>query len=589
MIAHWTRPTTTRSVGSIVLLLAFLLTLTSFTLQTTLNYPALLLMQAPLAKPAGLQEVLPALLAFLELAVCSMLLITVSRSLTAFLEKNGCRHVSIIGRLAGISWATGSGLGLLLLLLWNTTASSVSFILALVLFLLTEIGAPLLLLSWTVILARQLRVHQAIGNLGAIGLLLTCLRSLLWGLNALIPVTSGFYIAAGILNILAVIGSSFWLLWLWLFGFWCFRQNKNVHSLTQAPQATRKDLQINETHIKRRNFLRLFASVGVGTAGSAFVLARTGLTIGNAPESESDDVPAEPSLIASYYFVLSVIFVRLFPGNSAPLRTTVDLQRLSFPFAVSFERVNADGVPSQFVYARGATKNNVILYLPGGRFMDVAREVHFFLTAQLSQQTGAYVLMPQYRLAPEHPFPSGLEDCVTAYKWLHKQGFAASQIIIAGESAGGNLTLATALALRESGGALPAALVAISPACDLATIEPDPILGDKVSLAYASYTNHGAVDPHNPLVSPLYADAHGLPPTFLLAGTEEFTTRDTVLMADRLRRAGVEVKREIWPGMWHAWPLFATDTTTLSQNNALPEAQLSIRHITKFMRQHQRT
>src|SRR5258708_635183 len=376
MIAHWTRPTTTRSVGSIVLLLAFLLTLTSFTLQTTLNYPALLLMQAPLAKPAGLQEVLPALLAFLELATCSMLLITVSRSLAAFLEENGCRRVSIIGRLAGISWATSSGLGLL--------------------------------------------------------------RLLLWGLNALIPVTSGFYVAAGILNILAVIGSSFWLLWLWLFGFWCFRQNKNVQSVTQAPQATRKDLQINETHIKRRNFLRLFASVGVGTAGSAFVLARTSLTIGNTPESESDDVPAEPSLIASYYYVLSVIFVRLFPGNSAPFRTTVDPKRLSFPFAVSFERVNADGVPAQFVYARGATKNRVVLYLPGGRFMDAAREMHSFLTAQLSQQTGAYVLMPQYRLAPEHPFPAGLEDCVTAYKWLRKQGFAASQIMIAGESAGGN-------------------------------------------------------------------------------------------------------------------------------------------------------
>ena len=287
--------------------------------------------------------------------------------------------------------------------------------------------------------------------------------------------------------------------------------------------------------------------------------------------------------------MLSVIFVRLFPGSPAPFRTTVDPKRLSFPFAVSFERVNADGVPAQFIYARGATKNNVILYLPGGRFMDMAHEVHFFLTAQLSQQTGAYVLMPQYRLAPEHPFPAGLEDCVVAYKWLRKQGFTASQIIIAGESAGGNLTLTTALALRESHEALPAALVAISPACDLTTAEPDPLLGNMVSIAYASYTNNGAVDPSNPLVSPLYADAHGLPPTFLLAGTEEFTKRDTVLMADRLRKVGVEVKREIWPGMWHAWPLFATDTTTLSQNNALPEAQLSIRHITKFMRQHQRT
>ncbi|GCE11935.1 hypothetical protein KTT_17940 [Tengunoibacter tsumagoiensis] len=569
------------------MLLAFLLTLTSFTVQTTLNYPALLLMQAPLAKPAGLQEVLTVCLASLAFAVCSMLLIAVSRLLAAFLEENGSRRVNIVGRLAGISWATGSGLGLLLVLLWSTTVSSVVFILAFALFLLTEIGAPLLLLSWTVILVRQLRAYQAIGYLGAIGLLLTCLRSLLWGLNALIPVPSGLYGVAGILNMLAVPGSSFWLLWLWLFGVWCFRQDKNVHKLIKAPKFARKHLQINETHIKRRNVLRSFARVGVGTAGSAFVLARTGLTIGNAPQSESDGVPGEPSLIASFYFLLSVIFVRLFPGNSAPLRTTVNTQRLSFPFAISFERVNADGVPAQFVSARGATKNKVILYLPGGRFMDVARGVHFFFTAQLSQQTGAYVLMPQYRLAPEHPFPAGLQDCMTAYKWLRKQGFAASQIIIAGESAGGNLTLTTALALRESHEELPAALVAISPACDLTRAEPDPLLGDNVSKAYASYTNHGAVDPHHPLVSPLYADVHGLPPTFLLAGTEEFAKRDTVLMADRLRRAGVEVKQEIWPGMWHAWPLFTTDTTRLSPNNALPEAQLAIKHITKFIRKHQ--
>ncbi|WP_420799409.1 alpha/beta hydrolase [Ktedonospora formicarum] len=79
-------------------------------------------------------------------------------------------------------------------------------------------------------------------------------------------------------------------------------------------------------------------------------------------------------------------------------------------------------------------------------------------------------------------------------------------------------------------------------------------------------------------------DAHGLPPSFLLAGTEELAKRDTVLMADRLHKTGVEVKQEIWPGMWHAWLLFATENTTLSPNNALPEAQLSIIHITKFIR-----
>ena len=175
---------------------------------------------------------------------------------------------------------------------------------------------------------------------------------------------------------------------------------------------------------------------------------------------------------------------------------------------------------------------------------------------------------------------------MTAYRWLLSQGVAASQSAIAGESAGGNLALATTLALRESGDALPAVLVAISPATDMAMTGEtfktkafvDPILGAGLPQdAYALYTNHGATDPRNPLVSPLYADVHGMPPTLLQVGTQEVLLSDSTRMADRLKAAGVETKLEIWPGMMHAFTVGF---------DVIPDARLAAQHVVKFIRQH---
>ncbi|HEX9413609.1 MAG TPA: alpha/beta hydrolase, partial [Ktedonobacterales bacterium] len=187
---------------------------------------------------------------------------------------------------------------------------------------------------------------------------------------------------------------------------------------------------------------------------------------------------------------------------------------------------------------------------------------------------------------PEHPFPAALNDCVTAYRWLRKQGVAASHIVIAGESAGGNLTLATAVALGESGDELPAALVAISATIDMAMtgesfrtralVDASPGSGFAQDV-FAIYTSHGATDPRNPLVSPLYANVHGFPPTLLQVGTQEMFLSDATRMADRLKAAGVEVKLEIWPGMFHAFTVGP---------DIIPEARLAERHVTKFMRHH---
>jgi len=253
---------------------------------------------------------------------------------------------------------------------------------------------------------------------------------------------------------------------------------------------------------------------------------------------------------------------------------------------VSLEKVDASGVPAQLIVAPGAVKSRFILYLHGGGFAQAATDQHRVIVAGLSQATGASGLLPDYRLAPEHPFPAGLNDCVTAYRWLRSQGVAASHIAIAGESAGGNLTLATALSLRQSGEVLPAALVAISAPTDLTMKGEmyktkalvDPILGSGLPQdAFALYINHGTKDLRNPLISPWYGDVHGFPPTLLQVATQEILLSDSTRMADRLKAARVEVKREVWPGMFHAF--FGTP-------QFLPEARLATQHIVKFIRRH---
>ena len=339
--------------------------------------------------------------------------------------------------------------------------------------------------------------------------------------------------------------------------------------------------------MNRRAFLKFGAKLGVGLASGAFVVARSGLTIANTPSPGSDDVPSEPSFIGTLIYLIALINLKFVnPVHTVAQQLAMPQSKTPLPLGVSLEQMDASGVPAQLIVATGAVKSRWILYLHGGGWAQAGTDDNRAFVARLSQATGASALYPDYRLAPEHPFPAGLNDCVTAYRWLRSQGVAASHIVIAGESAGGNLTLATALALRQSGDELPAALIAMSPATDMAMTGEtyqtkalvDPILGSGLPQdAFALYTNHGATDPRNPLVSPLYGDVHGLPPTLLQVGTQEVLLSDSTRMADRLKAAGVEVKLEVWPGMFHAFPGAPT---------FLPEARLATRHIAKFIRRH---
>jgi acetyl esterase/lipase len=217
----------------------------------------------------------------------------------------------------------------------------------------------------------------------------------------------------------------------------------------------------------RRRVLRGALGLGVGLAGVAFIGVRTGFTIAAsaAPQLAGDATPAEPSLIAVGYYLLQLIFVKLIhPINSiavlvrqpSPTDTTPPAPAVAMAqLGVTIEFLDANGVPAERISAPGASSRRWLLYIHGGGWAVPATNDHRAFVGRLSKAVDATGLLPNYRLIPEHPFPAALDDCVSTYRWLRQQGIAASHIVIAGESAGGNLTLATALALRESGDELP--------------------------------------------------------------------------------------------------------------------------------------
>lgn len=585
-LSGWVHPSTSRRIGSLVLLLALLVIIATALLQTKLNYPAILLDTAALATSLIAQGELVILLGFVGLLLAGGLVIVISPGLASMLEGKRRRRVLLTGEASGVCWMLAALFGLILVPVWGSAPVPLTRTLTTLILVLAEIITPFGLALWTLALARQFRAHRVLGALGAIGLLLELLRSLLWGINALLPVEAGWYGTAGVLNVLALLGTSCWLFWLLLFGF---------RLLTKLVTIMMPDLPTGQTtngqiQVKRRRFVKRVAGLGVGLVGVAFVGARTGLTVANAPDATGDDIPAEPSLLATLYFLAQwVLFKFIFPIRSVTQLLSM-MPSSSTPSppqpGVTVDQVVADGVPAQRILVNGAGNHRWILHFHPGGFTRAGINDNRAVAIRLAQAAGANALFPDYRGTPAHPFPAGLNDCVTAYRWLLNQGVAAAQIAITGESAGANLVLAAALALRERGEALPGALIAVSPPTDMAmtgeTMQTkafvDPLLtGGLAQDTFAVYTNHGATDPRNPLVSPLYANVQGLPPTLLIVGSEEALLSDSTRMADRLKAARVEVKLEIWPGMWHDF---------LGSPDVIPEVRLATQHIATFIRQH---
>ncbi len=183
------------------------------------------------------------------------------------------------------------------------------------------------------------------------------------------------------------------------------------------------------------------------------------------------------------------------------------------------EPLDAGGAPAEWVTAPGASGDAALLYLHGGGYVIGAPETHRELASRISLAAGCRVLVLDYRLAPEDPFPAAVEDAANAYRWLLSQGFEPSRLAIAGDSAGGGLTVATLVSVRDSGLPLPACAACISPWVDLESLGEsmltkrgvDPMVSRQGLLDLGALYLHGA-DPRSPLAAPLYADVRGLPP-----------------------------------------------------------------------------
>ena len=228
------------------------------------------------------------------------------------------------------------------------------------------------------------------------------------------------------------------------------------------------------------------------------------------------------------------------------------------------EKVDAGGVPSEWVMAPGCDTQRAVLYLHGGGYAIGSINTHRRLAYDISAASGARVLVIDYRLAPEHPFPAAVEDATTAWRWLLQQGLAASRLAIAGDSAGGGLTLATLLNLRDQKLGLPACAVAISPWVDLegtgssitTRAAQDPMV-QKGGLLWMAGMYLNGKDAKTPLAAPLHGDLKGLPPILVQAGTAETLLDDATRLAEKLHAAGGDVRLAIWPNMVHVFPLFA--------------------------------
>lgn len=252
------------------------------------------------------------------------------------------------------------------------------------------------------------------------------------------------------------------------------------------------------------------------------------------------------------------------------------------PADVRVEAVHAAGVPAEWVTAPGATADRIILYLHGGGYVIGSVRSHRELASRLSRSAAARVLVIDYRLAPEHPHPAAVEDAVAAYDWLLAQGVSPGRIVVAGDSAGGGLTVATLVALRDAGRPLPAAGVCLSPWVDLegigesmtAKAAVDPMVqADALKRMAGMYL--GQLDPRTPLAAPLYAELSRLPPLLIHVGSAETLLDDSTRLAERARKAGVDVTLEVWEDMIHVWHVFAA---------MLPEARQAIEGIAAYVR-----
>ncbi len=275
--------------------------------------------------------------------------------------------------------------------------------------------------------------------------------------------------------------------------------------------------------------------------------------------------------------VTSWILKRRLKPRLARATTALEVRRLLRPEPMKVPadvRITADkiaGVPGEWVEA--GKPDVTLLYLHGGGYVACSAETHRPITVGFAQN-GLRVFAPDYRMAPEHPFPAAVDDALAVYRAL------TGKIVVAGDSAGGGLALAMLVSLRDAGEPLPSAVALFSPWTDLAATGESLVSNNRrCALFYGANIQKGArsylgdADPRNPLASPLYADLSQLPPMLIHVGQNEVLLDDSKRLAEKARAAGVKVELKIWPVVPHDWQLMPS----------MPEARQSLREAAKFL------
>ena len=289
--------------------------------------------------------------------------------------------------------------------------------------------------------------------------------------------------------------------------------------------------------------------------------------------------------------VLELMGQRPLNPNATLEEMRAGMEAGSFPAteAATVTSVDANGVPGEWVTVPESDGNRRLLYVHGGGYVMGSPVTHRRLCEGIARAGECAVLNLDYRMAPEHVFPAAVDDAMAGLQFMQENGpdgpGAAESVFVGGDSAGGGLMLATLLAARERGVAMPDGGVGISVWSDLAitgeSIQTrsgvDPLITDESMVTNMAAMYLGDADPETPLASPLYADYAGLPPLILQVGDHEVLLSDTTRVAERARAAGVEVTEEVWDEMFHVWHAFAP---------MLPEGQQAIDRIGEFINQH---
>jgi acetyl esterase/lipase len=233
----------------------------------------------------------------------------------------------------------------------------------------------------------------------------------------------------------------------------------------------------------------------------------------------------------------------------------------------------------------GAGPEAAVLYLHGGAFVSGSPATHRELAARVSAAGGVPVFSPEYRLAPEHPFPAAIEDALSVYQWLQDEGYPPSRVVIGGESSGGGLALQALLTMKQQRMELPRAAFFLSPVTGWSGLEgdsyssrasKDPLLSAaQCRFTAAAYV--GESPKKTPLLRPAEMDLAGLPPMWIHVGDHEILLSDSQRLAHRAEMSGVDVEFKVWPGLWHVFQTAA---------RLVPEAKTSLEDLGRFIREH---